>query len=163
MGVTKDTIRSTYPLPTYNYMVTLGSETIAFSEVSGLAVEYETLTYKHGFSYLTGWNLIRGMERPINITMKKGLVKGKSKLRDVFFADPKIIVTIDLNSILFGSPKEDITVNLCNENGTALVQWKVVNALPVKIDAPTFDANTYDVAIESIELTAQGLRTDYSP
>ena len=53
--------------------------------------------------------------------------------------------------------KKDISVSLCNENGEAVITWKVLNAFPTKLEAPTFDANSNDAAIESMELTADGI------
>jgi phage tail-like protein len=50
--------------------------------------------------------------------------------------------------------KKDIFVRLCDENGDPVISWKVNNAFPTKLEAPTFDANSNDVAVESMELTA---------
>ena len=36
MALSKDDIKTAYPLPVYNYKVEIGSDTVAFSEVSGL-------------------------------------------------------------------------------------------------------------------------------
>ena len=46
MALSKDTIKTAYPLPVYNYRVEIGSEAVAFSEVSGLSISYETSVYK---------------------------------------------------------------------------------------------------------------------
>lgn len=46
MALSKDDVKTAYPLPVYNYKVEIGSDTVAFSEVSGLNVSYETTTYK---------------------------------------------------------------------------------------------------------------------
>ena len=46
MALTKDEIKAAYPLPAYNYKVEIGSDTVAFSEVSGLSISHETTTYK---------------------------------------------------------------------------------------------------------------------
>jgi len=43
-----------YPLVAYNYRVTLDGQTASFSEVTGLAVSYETTTYRHGLSFVEG-------------------------------------------------------------------------------------------------------------
>jgi phage tail-like protein len=83
-----------------------------------------------------------------NITLKKGLVRGRSV--------PTLYSWI--NSIQFNQvEKQDIFVRLCDEQGAAVISWKVTNAFPTKLDAPTFDANSNDVAIESMELMADGI------
>ena len=46
MALSKDEIKAAYPLPVYNYRVELGSATVAFSEVSGLSISFDTTTYK---------------------------------------------------------------------------------------------------------------------
>jgi len=42
MALTKDQIKTTYPLPVYNYRVEINGTTVGFSEVSGLSIAYET-------------------------------------------------------------------------------------------------------------------------
>ena len=81
MAQDKKHIKSTYPLPVYNYRVTIDSDTISFSEVSGLSVEYEPVTYKHGESFVMGSKIVPGMRQPTKLTMKKGVVRGKDVLR----------------------------------------------------------------------------------
>ena len=154
MATNKDQIKSSYPLPVYNYRVTIDQLTLGFSEVSGLSVEYEPVTYKHGFSFAMGAKIIPGMRQPIKLTMKRGVVKGNDVLYGWLhgaYADP------------FKSAKRDILIDLCDETGTAIVRWKVQGALPTKIDAPTFDANSNEAAIETLEVVAHDLQVEYSP
>ncbi|NJN17074.1 MAG: phage tail protein [Oscillochloris sp.] len=152
MASDKATIKQTYPLPLYNYRVTVGAETIGFAEVSGLSLAYEEVIYKHGLSFVMGAKIIPGMRQPIKLTMKRGIIKGKDLLsrwvRDAY-ADP------------FKTATQDILVDLCDETGAPVVRWKVLGALPTKIDAPTFDANSNEVAVETIELVAHGLQIEY--
>jgi len=54
-------------------------------------------------------------------------------------------------------------IDLCNEKGEPSVRWKVQGALPIKLDAPTFDSNSNDVAIETLELVAHDLKIEYNP
>src|SRR6476469_1835253 len=75
MAVTKDDIKARYPLPIYNYRVTLGSLSLGVSEISGLNIEYEPVTYKHGLSFVMGAKIIPGMRQPVKLTMKRGIVK----------------------------------------------------------------------------------------
>ena len=140
MALSPDEIRQQYPLPVYNYRVTIGSEVASFSEVSGLSMKYETVSYRHGLSFIEGETLLRFVyEEAVAITMKKGVVKDHAFLY-AWFSEKK--------------PKNNIQVSLCDENGQALVQWKIGSALPVKLDAPTFDANANDVAIDTLEIMA---------
>jgi phage tail-like protein len=153
MALTKDQIRTAFPLPVYNYKVEIDGQTVAFSEVSGLSVAYETSTYVESPTTGVGPRHIYmpGQRKSATITMKKGVVAGVSV--PTLFA---WINSIQLNRI----DKRDIYVRLCDENGAAVVSWKVINAFPTKLDAPTFTASSNDVAIESMELMADGVAVE---
>ncbi len=159
MALSKDQIRDTYPLPVYNYKVTVQDDddapTISFSEVSGLSMEYKPVTYRHGLSFVLGFNIIPGMPEPIKLTLKKGLVKGNDFL--LRWIDESN------NEPLIGSSKRDVVIDLCDETGTAVVRWTVLGALPTKLDAPGFNAESNEVAIESLELIAHGLKVEHEP
>lgn len=152
MAVSKETIKTDYPLPVYNYRVEIGSEAVAFSEVSGLSISYETTTYKESPTE-SGSPGPRVMRMPAQrgdttITLKKGLVPSVS-ISHLY----NWLKTVQINQI----EKKDIFIRLCDENGDAVISWKVSNAFPTKLDAPTFDANSNDAAIESMELKADGI------
>jgi len=149
MAVTKDQIRESYPLPVYNYRVEINDATIGFSQVSGLSIGYETQTYKES-QVAEGIAGPRVMYMPAQIksatvTLKKGIV-GVNNVA-IFF---DWINSIQTNQV----EKKDIYVRLCNEAGEAIISWQVVNAFPTKLDAPSFDANSNEAAIETLELMA---------
>lgn len=82
MALTPDKIKSDYPLPSYNYKVDIGKDTIAFSEVSGLNIAYEKTVYKES-STESGKASPRVFRMPAQatdttLTLKKGLVPAKS-------------------------------------------------------------------------------------
>ncbi|MCG8421903.1 MAG: phage tail protein [Proteobacteria bacterium] len=149
MAVSKEDIGQAYPLPVYNYKVEIGADTVAFSEVSGLNITYETTTYKESptESGTPGPRILYmpAQRSAVNVTLKKGLVRGIS-IRHLY----SWINATQLNQ----NDKKDIFIRLCDENGDAVISWKVNNAFPTKLDVPTFDANSNDVAIESMELMA---------
>lgn len=149
MAVSKETIQSDYPLPVYNYRVEIGDEAVAFSEVSGLSIGYESTTYKESPT-ASGAPGPRVMHMPSQrtqptITLKKGVVR-KASIKHLY----DWIRTVQINQI----EKKDIFVRLCDEKGDPVISWKVSNAFPVKLDAPTFDAKSNDAAIQSMELKA---------
>ncbi|MGR9052705.1 MAG: phage tail protein [Gammaproteobacteria bacterium] len=160
MALGKADIKSGYPLPVYNYRVTIadeaGAPSVSFSEVTGLSVEYEPVIYKHGLSFAMGSIIMPGMRQPIRITLRKGIVKGNDYLLrwlEKTYNDPP-----------FGDKdKRDVIIDLCDESATAVVRWTVKKAFPVKHQAPDFNADSNDVAIESVELIAEGLTADYHP
>lgn len=157
MAQARDQIKSAYPLPAYNYRVTILNEStvtvIGFSQVTGLTVEYEPVTYKHGLSFAMGVNIIPGMRQSIRLTLKKGLVKDKDFLQQWLaqsYSDP-----------FSSGAKRDILIDLCDEKGLAVIRWIVIGALPIKLEAPTLAADGNEVAIASLELIAHDLRVDY--
>jgi len=152
MAVTSDQIKTEYPLPVYNYRVDFGTDTIAFSEVSGLNIAFDTTVYKE--SQVTSGKagpVVRVMPAqgtPANITLTKGVVRKKS-----ISALYNWINSIKINQV----EKKDIHIHLCDEKGDAVLTWTVTNAFPTQLDVPNFDANSNDVAIETIELIGDGV------
>jgi phage tail-like protein len=152
MALSRDEIKAAYPLPVYNYRVELGGTTVAFSEVSGLSISLDTTTYKES-PVESGAPGPRTMHMPaqrkeVTVTLKKGIMRGISV--PTFF---KWINSIQINQV----DKQDIYVRLCDENGDAVISWKVINAFPTKLDAPTFDAKSNDAAIETMQLTGDAI------
>jgi phage tail-like protein len=151
MATSTDTIKTDYPLPVYNYRVEIGSDAVAFTEVSGLNIAFEVSTYKESRTEPGAGPRILympGQRQMVSITLKKGIVRTKS-----IAALYNWINTVQINQI----EKKDIFIRLCDEKGAPLVSWKVTNAFPTKLDAPTFDAKSNDAAIESMELKADSV------
>jgi phage tail-like protein len=157
MADDKEHIKSTYPLPVYNYRVTIQSQgaslAVSFAEVSGLNIEYEPVTYKHGLSFAMGSKIIPGMRQPTRLVMKRGIVKTGSYLYRWLhkaYNDPS---SMDV--------KRDILIELRDEEGKAVVNWTAERALPIKLETSAFDANSNDVAIETMEVIVHNLRVEY--
>lgn len=142
MALSSDKIAKYYPLPVYNYKVSVGGNDMSFSEVTGLSVEYEKIEYRHGFSWLMGDNLIRARRNPVNLTLKRGIVKDRDQLY----------------KWLEGGDKRDLKIDLCDEKGAPVVTWQVLGALPLKMELPSFNASTSEVALESLALIAHQVK-----
>jgi len=152
MALTADEIKKSYPLPVYNYKVEVAGVAIAFTEVSGLTIEFDTTTYNESLtvSGISGSRrlLMPAQTKPVNVTLKKGVVVATS-VATLY----KWISKITINQV----EKKDVYVRLYDEKGSAVISWKVINAFPIKLDAPTFDAKSNDAAIESLTLMADGV------
>lgn len=177
MAISPKEIKNQYPLPAYNYRVSIlpfslqnlpaGTElgeallgdfaTISCSQVSGLSMETETVTYKHGFSFLTGFHVIPGQRKEVNLTIKKGVTSHSRYMSDWM----RLVYPIIAPKPLSLSRKRDILIDLLDEKGEAVVRWVVVKAMPVKLLAPSFDATTNEVAFEELQLIAHQLKVDY--
>lgn len=149
MAVPASEIRQTYPLPVYNFRVEIGGEAIGFAEVSGLSMGFEITTYKESATAggSPGPRTFHMPSQPTSptITLKKGVVRGGS-VNTLY----KWFAATALNQ----TEKRDVFVRLCDEAGAPVISWRIANAFPSKLDAPTFDAKSNDIAIESMELRA---------
>jgi len=128
-----------YPLTAYNFRVTVAGTAMSFTEVSGLAIEYEKVTYKHGLSFWEGESIKSyRYDKYVPVTLKKGIVKGGKQLYDWIKA----------------MDTRNLDISLCDETGIPVVTWQIGKALPLKLEAPSFQANANEVAIETFELMA---------
>jgi len=135
-----------YPLTAYNFRVTVAGTAMSFTEVSGLAIEYEKVTYKHGLSFWEGESIKSyRYDKYVPVTLKKGIVKGGKQLYDWIKA----------------MDTRNLDISLCDETGIPVVTWHIGKALPLKLEAPSFQANTNEVAIETFELVAARISIDY--
>lgn len=148
MATPPNTIRSQYPLPVYNYRVTIDTETCGFSKVSGLTIEQETIEYRHGMSFLFGSTTVAGRHRPVRLTLERGMIPGD---RASFLYDW-------MRSLAYGRPDfHDIRIELLDPDGKAVFAWKARRAVARKLHAPEFDPRANSVAIERLEVEAKRL------
>ncbi|MCL1123199.1 phage tail protein [Shewanella surugensis] len=149
MATTVADIENDYPIPVYRFRVSITgdeSNSIAFSEVSGLDIGVETITYKDGF----GKKHMPGQPTDVNITLKRGLVRTKSMFFDW-------LSSIRLNKV----EKQDITVVLVDDTDADLVIWTVKNAFPKKLTAPSFNGGSNEASVESLELMADDISIEF--
>ena len=142
--------RGEYPLPVYNYLVRIEAEAYGFSQVSGLNIQYQTITYRHGLSLIEGAHYIQGILEPIDITLEKGILETGSTMLEW------------ISSGIFESVKKrDVTIELLDEAGNPVVGWTALNAFPTSLQAPNLNASSDEVAIEQVRLRANGLSIKY--
>lgn len=135
-----------YPLPKFHFHVEWGGASIGFTEVSGLDVETEVIEYRDGASPEYTKTKMPGMQKFSNITMKRGTFKGDNDFFNWWN-------TVALNTI----ERRDLTISMLNENHDPVIVWKVKNAWPSKVQSTDLKADGNEVAIESIELSHEGL------
>lgn len=115
---------------------------MSFADVSGLVREHQVVTYRHGLSFAEGEDIVKfRIDKYSSITLKRGVTTGAGALYK--WLDSK-------------EPKS-MEVQLCGADGTAVIAWRIVKALPIKLDAPSFDAKTNDAVIETLEIKAAGI------
>jgi phage tail-like protein len=138
----------TDPFTGFNFTVALGDiggeDTLAggFQEVEGLTVSIDELAYRVGSEKSSGVRKLPGLRRFSNVALKRGLLLD-TRLWDWIATDPP--------------DKRTVVITLLDEQRVAQVRFVLRQAWPVKWSGPDLNAKGNEVAIESIELTHEGL------
>lgn len=134
--------RASYPLAAYNFRVTVDTQALSFARVSGLQRQHQTATYVHGLSFLEGEQIAKYyLEKYVPVTLERGTT-----------AHARALV-----EWLEERRPRSMEISLCDEAGVPVVSWRIARAIAVKLSAPTFDARTNEVAIETLEVKAAGI------
>jgi len=134
------------PHPNFHFQVDWGGSRLGFSEVSGLSIEIEAIEYREGNNPEYSVIKMPGIPKFSNITLKRGIIAGDNEFYEW-------LNTIKLNQV----ERRDITISLLNEEHEPAMVWKVSNAFPVKIEAPSLKATGNEVAIETLEIAHEGI------
>lgn len=141
MATTAEQIAAEYPIPSYRFVVSIGDDKIAFSNVSGLDIKFGTIQYKDGIG---NFFKMPGQREPVNLTLRKGVFKGPNALYDW-------ISSISLNKV----EKRDVMVSLTDDTGTnLLMSWNVANAFPTSMTSTGLDASSNEVSVQELSLMA---------
>jgi phage tail-like protein len=139
---------TTDPFTGYHFMVALGDiggeDTLAggFHEVEGLGVSVDEVEYRVGNEKSSGVRKFAGLRHFSNVTLKRGFLTD-TRLWDWIDTDPP--------------DKRTVVITLLDEQRVPQVRFVLRQAWPVKWSGPHLLATSSQVAIESIELTHEGL------
>ena len=137
--------RATDPFASFNFKLEIEGITVAgFSEVTGINQESNVIDYREGQEPITPRKL-PGLNKFGNITLKRGISPDLS-----VYNWRKTVTDGDIE-------RRNASVVLHNEKHEEVVRWNLVNAWPSKYVGPDLKANANEVAIESIELTHEGV------
>lgn len=142
---------SEHPLPSFHFTVEWGGKRVGFSEVTGLDIEVQTISYREGAYKEYHVTKMPGIPQYSNIILKRGIIAGDNE----FF---EWLSTIKLNQV----ERRNLTISLLNEEHEPVMVWKVKNAFPVKIKGPELKAAGNEAAIESLEIAHEGLTIENS-
>lgn len=141
------------PYSVFNYLVNLGDGSEGeiqggFSEVSGLNAEITVAEYRTGNAKVNYVTKIPAVHKAGDVTLKRGVIGA-----DNIYTWLDQIRAGDVNA------KRDVVIKLKNEDPTstsAVVTWKLVNAMPIKWTGPTLTAKGgSDVAMEELVLAVE--------
>lgn len=134
-----------YPHGRFRYKVEIdGLEAGGFSEVTGFDTTFDVLEYRAGDSVQTVMKA-PGLRKYGNITLKQGL------------ADSMVLYSWLAAGIDKKVERKTITITLLDEDNAPAASWQVINAWPMKYNAPDFNSTATDVAVESIEIAHEGM------
>ena len=146
------------PYSVFNYLVNLddGSEGEimgGFSEVSGLNAEVTVAEYRNGNAQVNYVTKIPAVHKAGDVTLKRGVIGA-----DNIYSWLDQIRAGDVNA------KRNVLVKLKNEDPTsssAVVTWKLINAMPTKWTGPTLTAKGgSDVAMEELVLSVEHIEQE---
>lgn len=139
----------TDPYKNFNFRVEIaGVAAGQFAEVSGLAAEADVVEYREGADKVTSSRKLPGRVRYPNVTLRRGLTAS----RDLW----EWWTTVRDGAV----DRRTVAITLLNDAGEPVLRWRLREAWISKIVAPDLNAEGNDVAIETIELTHEGLELD---
>jgi len=136
-----------WPMPKFHFKVHWdGSSEHGFTEVTGLVMETQTIDYRAGNDERFLVQKVPGLKKTSNITLKRGLFKDDHSLWDWFN-----LSQTDPNR------RKDITIELMDEEHHTVFTWTVAHAFPMKISSPDLKSDANEIAIETFELSHEGI------
>lgn len=137
------------PYKNFSFRVEIdGVDAGQFAEVSGLAAEAEVIEYREGADKVTSSRKLPGRVRYPNVTLRRGLTTS----RDLW----EWWKTVRDGAV----ERRTVVITLLSDAGEPLLRWRLREAWIAKIVAPDLNATGNEVAIETIELTHEGLELD---
>lgn len=135
-----------WPIPAFHFQVDFDGTQVSFQEVSGLEVETETIEYRAGDDIGFSTQSIPGLRKYTPLSFKKGVFIGDQQLWEWW------------NQVKPATHERmEITITLLDEEQNPVVSWVAHNAYVSKMNAPELNAQSSDIAIESIEVAHEGL------
>nr|WP_290669053.1 phage tail protein [Ardenticatena sp.] len=138
------------PYNQFNFLVDLGTGDTAsaqagFQEVSGLGMEITVAEYRNGNEKDNAVRKITGMYKVPDVTLKRGVIGALDLyewLDQVRNGDQAQLRTI-------------IIQLLSEDRATVAMEWRLLNARPIKYTGPSLNGKGTDVAIEELVLACE--------
>jgi phage tail-like protein len=142
-----------WPVPSYHFQVSVDGDNIgSFQEVSGLKRTVDTMDYRGGDSPEFFVQKIPGLQKFENITLKRGVFQDQKQFSDWMKEVQDNLSTHDL-----GEVRKQLIIELLDAGQTPIMTWTVERAFPVSVTYPTLNSTSNEVAVETLELTHEGI------
>lgn len=142
----KEQSKTTWPVARFQFSVTIGDKEAFFQEVTGLSAETQQIEYRKGNSPEFSTVKMPGIQKFGNITLKKGIFKDDKGFRELYDA-------FKMNTV----ERKVIVISLLDENNVVAMSWRLANAFPSKITVTDMKSDANEPAVESMELSHEGL------
>lgn len=137
-----------WPMPKFYFSVDIDDLTdLPFLEVSGLEVEADNISYRHGNDPSFGTIQMPGVKKSGNLILKKGVFANEDLYQS-------LISKIALNTY----KRMTVVIRLLDENTEPKITWQINNAFPLKYSSTDMNSESSEAAIESIEFSHQGIQ-----
>jgi phage tail-like protein len=137
------------PLNGRNFIVEINGITQAgFSEVSGLGSSIQIIEYREGNDKTQSNQKLPGRVDYPNIVLKWGVTNNDELLK------------WHLELIKGDIKRKNMRIVLMDASGTPRKAWKIREAWPAKWTGPVLNAESNDVAIETLEIAHEGIELD---
>ena len=137
-----------WPMPKFYFSVDIDDLTdLSFLEVSGLEVEADNISYRHGNDPSFGTIQMPGVKKSGNLILKKGVFANEDLYQS-------LISKIALNTY----KRMTVVIRLLDENTEPRITWQINNAFPLKYSSTDMNSESSEAAIESIEFSHQGIQ-----
>ncbi|WP_199119184.1 phage tail protein [Pedobacter sp. ASV28] len=134
----------------FYFSVKIGNEEFAFKEVSGLSAQVETESISEG-GVNNFTHLLPKQIKHANLVLKRALVPlsstGVKWIQRILEGDFVLLIST-----------KTITIQLLNDQGTAIYNWSCENAYPIKWQVETLDSEKNVILIETMEFAYSQLR-----
>jgi len=145
-----------FPYQNFAFRVKIGTDDeksilAGFQEVSGLGAEVSVAEYRAGNSRENVPIKVFGLGKTADVTMKRGVV-GSTDLFEW------------MQAVRDGDRSKEqyfrtVTVTLMAEDrSTPILEWKLLNARPMKSTQPALNGKSGDVAVEELVVSAENIQ-----
>lgn len=142
-------VRRDNPYANFNFLVEIdGVPSAGFAEVALGGSRVDVIEYREGSDRVSSTRKLPGRARHENVVLRRGIA-GDDSLWAWF------------RSIRDGAvDPRAVSITLLDESRQPVASWRLRNAWPCRWEGPALDAKGNDVAIETLELTHEGLELE---
>ena len=133
------------PLPVFCFSIRIEGVQAFFKSVSGLKFETESIPVREGGANDTTFMLV-GATKWSPIVLKNGFTAGSDLLK---WRKEWLSGTMN---------RRNGVITQLNTAGKEMAQWEFVRGWPTKWEMAEFDASKSELAIETLEITHEGLK-----